>query len=147
MKSTVVENRNAIFSSILYSKALSWANITQSSIRICLGTHSGDHTIYPDCRPEFHEALDYAFKIGNWGSERVSNYLPYLEGNKYSILLDCQKRSRELGLDFLFLLSNTNTCYQPDEQGICCGQCGSCIERLEAFQKLNIKDPVQYVTR
>lgn len=147
MKSTVIENRNAIFSSALYNKALSWANRTQEDIKICLGTHSGDHAIYPDCRPEFHEALDYAFRIGNWGSERISNYLPYLEGDKYSILEDCFINCSNLGLDFETILRNTNTCYQPNENGESCGICGSCTERLEAFERLGMKDPVQYVKK
>lgn len=145
MKSTVIENRNAIFSSVIYNKALSWANKEEHEVVICLGTHSGDHQIYPDCRPEFHEALDYAFKIGNWGSERVSSYLPYLNTDKYGILLDLSKTSKNSGLDFNTVVSNTNTCYQPNEKGEACGKCGSCQERLEAFEKLGIKDSVQYV--
>ena len=147
MKGTVVENRNTIFSAVLYGKALAWANKTKENVEICLGTHSGDHLIYPDCRPEFHKAIDYAFKIGNWGSERVSNYLPYLEGDKYSILKDCLINCSNLGLDFETILRNTNTCYQPNENGESCGICGSCSERLEAFEKLEIKDPVQYISR
>lgn len=145
MKVTVVENRNAIFSSILYGKALAWANRTGGDVQICLGTHSGDHTIYPDCRPEFHEALDHAFKIGNWGSERVSSYLPYLQGNKFSILSDCLNCCTYLRVDFNTILRNTNTCYQPNEKGESCGKCGSCVERLESFAKLNLNDPITYV--
>lgn len=103
------------------------------------------NSIYPDCRPEFHEAIDYAFKIGNWGSERVSSYLPYLKGDKFSILQDCMNCCSFLGLDFDTILRNTNTCYQPNTDGESCGKCGSCVERLEAFQKLGRKDPVQYV--
>lgn len=144
MKGTVIENRNAIFSSAIYSKALAWANKTEKDVQICLGTHSGDHAIYPDCRPEFHEALDYAFKIGNWGSERVSSYLPYLYGDKFSILQDCWSCCVRLDIDFMTVLSNTNTCYQPNENGESCGKCGSCVERLEAFEKLGMTDPVQY---
>lgn len=144
MKNTVVSNRNAIFSSMIYGKALSLATEHNQDVKICLGTHSGDHAIYPDCRPEFHEALDYAFKIGNWGSERVSNYLPYLEGDKFTILQDAVKSCEELKLDFDTIFANTNTCYQPNENGDSCGKCGSCTERLEAFEKLGIKDPVKY---
>jgi len=144
MKSTVIENRNAIFASAIYHKALPWANRTEKDTQICLGTHSGDHAIYPDCRPEFHDALDYAFKIGNWGSERVSSYLPYLLGNKTTILEDCWKNCNKLNIDFYKILENTNTCYQPNENGESCGKCGSCQERLEAFETLGIVDPVQY---
>ena len=63
MKSTVVENRNIIFSAIVYGKALGWANKTGDSVVITLGIHAGDHCIYPDCRPESHEAAKHLFKI------------------------------------------------------------------------------------
>jgi 7-cyano-7-deazaguanine synthase len=82
MKATVVPNRNAIFASILYGYALSVAERESTDVSIALGVHSGDHAIYPDCRPEFYKALDHAFTIGNWDSERISFFLPYLEGDK-----------------------------------------------------------------
>lgn len=145
MKKTVVSNRNAIFSSIVYGKAHSLATKYNIDVSICLGTHSGDHSIYPDCRPEFHRALDYAFRIGNWDSERISSYLPYLEGDKFTILQDAIESCSVLELDFNIIFRNTNTCYQPTEDGRSCGRCGSCTERLEAFDKLKIKDPVEYV--
>ena len=63
MKSTVVENRNIIFSAIVYGKALGWANKTGDNVVITLGIHAGDHCIYPDCRPESHEAAKHLFKI------------------------------------------------------------------------------------
>ena len=66
MKQTVVPNRNAIFSSVLYGYALSIALKQDTEVKIALGVHSGDHTIYPDCRPEFYGALENAFQIGNW---------------------------------------------------------------------------------
>ena len=66
MKSTVVENRNIIFSAIVYGKALGWANKTGDNVVITLGIHAGDHCIYPDCRPESHEAAKHLFKISNW---------------------------------------------------------------------------------
>lgn len=144
MKQTVVPNRNAIFSSIIYGYALSLSKKYNSDIEICLGTHSGDHSIYPDCRPEFHKAIDYAFRIGNWESERISHYLPYINGDKFTILQDALKSCETLGVDFDTIFSNTNTCYKPDEQGRSCGTCGSCTERLEAFSRLGRRDPVTY---
>ena len=91
MKHTVVPNRYAIFASILYGYALSIATKNDTSVKIGLGVHSGDHEIYPDCRPEFYDALEHAFKVGNWDSEKVSFYLPYLEGDKETILMDAEK--------------------------------------------------------
>lgn len=145
MKSTVVENRNGIFSSIIYGKALAWANSTRENVVISLGIHSGDHQIYPDCRPESRQAFEDAFKISNWGSERVEYYTPYLNSDKEGILRDSLQITEDLGLDFDLIFANTNTCYKPLETGESCGKCGSCTERLEAFSAIERKDPVTYV--
>ncbi len=85
MKESVVPNRNAIFSTISQAIALSVANRTKETCDIALGIHSGDHQIYPDCREEFRDAIDHAFRVGNWDVERVGYFTPYLEGNKFTI--------------------------------------------------------------
>jgi 7-cyano-7-deazaguanine synthase len=144
MKSTVVENRNAIFAAILYSKALAWANWVESPVEICLGIHKGDHAIYPDCRKESRDALAEAFRISNWNSERISYYTPFLDYDKSDILQAGMVYCKNLKLDFDYIYKNTNTCYHPDSKGRSCGRCGSCVERIEAFSKLKIQDPVTY---
>lgn len=144
MKSTVVENRNVIFSSIIYGKALSWANKSNSNVAICLGIHAGDHHIYEDCRPESRDALDKAFAISNKNSELIYYHTPYLLVNKKEILLDALQSCKDLDVDFYEVMSNTNTCYNPNDKGESCGKCGSCTERLEAFNFLGIEDPVPY---
>lgn len=145
MKNTVVPNRNAIFSSIAYGHALSVSKRFGQPVKLALGVHSGDHAIYPDCRPEFYAAIENAFKVGNWDSDRVEFYLPYLHGNKTTILQDCLKSSYQLGLGFDTILANTNTSYNPDAQGRSSGKSGADIERIEAFININRKDPVPYV--
>ena len=145
MKQTVVPNRNAIFASILYGFALSIATKHDTSVKIGLGVHSGDHEIYPDCRPEFYEALEAAFQIGNWESEKVSFYLPYLNGDKETILRDSEKSLDKLNLDFDTIFANTNTSYNPDEEGRSSGKSGADIERILAFNAIGRKDPVPYV--
>jgi len=144
MKQTVVPNRNAIFSSLVFGYALSIATRENKDIDIALGVHSGDHAIYPDCRPEFFMSIQDSFKLGNWESDRVNYYLPYMYEDKFFILKDAMDSCKNLSLDFNTVFANTNTCYQPNEQGKSCGKCGSCTERLEAFEKLEIKDPVIY---
>ena len=144
MKETVVPNRNAIFSSIVYGYALSIAEENDCETAICLGVHSGDHAIYPDCRPEFYSAISEAFRIGNWNSEKVEFYLPYLEGDKVSILKDAINCCTQLGVDFEEYFANTNTSYSPDEMGRASGKTGSDIERILAFDDLGMKDPVEY---
>lgn len=144
MKKTVIENRNGIFSSIIYGKALSWSNQTGDDVIISLGIHAGDHHIYKDCRPESRDAFALAFKISNDNSEKIDYYTPYLGIDKFGILQDCGKSCDLLNLNFNIILLNTNTCYNPNSKNKACGKCGSCQERLEAFQKLGIVDPVMY---
>tara|TARA_B100001142_G_scaffold75492_1_gene76146 strand:- start:1222 stop:2310 length:1089 start_codon:yes stop_codon:yes gene_type:complete len=145
MKSTVVPNRNAIFSSILYGYALSIGVKEDTDVQIALGVHSGDHSIYPDCRPEFYDILEKAFAIGNWNSEKVSLYLPYIKGNKETILRDSIKSCSKLGLDFNTVFANTNTSYNPDVNGRSSGTSGADIERILAFYSIGKKDPVEYI--
>jgi 7-cyano-7-deazaguanine synthase len=98
MKATVVPNRNKIFASITQAIALSIAEKTGEQCDIAMGIHAGDHAIYPDCRQEFRDADDAAFRIGNWGSEKVGYFTPYLEGDKFTILQDGEGLCGELGL-------------------------------------------------
>ena len=145
MKSTVVPNRNMIFASIIQGYALSIALREKNPVVVALGVHSGDHTIYPDCTPEFYKAQMQAFALGNWDSQMVSYYLPYMDSNKTGILKDCLNNSKWLDLDFDTILKNTNTSYNPDKQGRSSGTSGSDIERIEAFINLGLEDPVPYV--
>jgi len=146
MKATVVPNRNAIFSSILYGFALSIALREDTDVIIALGVHSGDHAIYPDCRPEFYHALEESFRIGNWDSEKVNFHLPYIEGDKEMILRDALYSCEQLGLDFDTVFANTNTSYNPDEHGRSSGTSGADVERILAFHAISRKDPVEYTT-
>lgn len=144
MKQTVVPNRNAIFASIAYGYALSIATRADANVDLCLGVHSGDHAIYPDCRPEFYDAIFHAFKIGNWDSEKIDLYLPYLDGDKVSILADAKASIEKLGLDFTTIFRNTCTSYQPDTTGKSNGLTGSDVERILAFHEFGVEDPVTY---
>ena len=144
MKETVVPNRNAIFSSIAYGYALSLALRKNCQVQIGLGVHAGDHAIYPDCRPEFYQALQKAFEIGNWDADRVEWVLPYLEWDKCDILKDAAKSIEILGLDFETVFQNTCTSYQPSVDGVSHGLTGSDVERILAFHKLGRPDPIAY---
>ena len=164
MKATVVPNRNKIFASITQAVALSVANRTGDICDIALGIHAGDHAIYPDCRQEFRDADDAAFRLGNWDAERVGYFTPYLDGNKFTILQDGEKLCEELGLDFDEVYSRTNTSYKPikmvktekrfegteNEMNVFFEvwysdyKSASSVERVEAFIKLGRKDPAPY---
>ena len=144
MRETVVPNRNAIFASIAYAWALSLATQTGDEVAIALAVHSGDHAIYPDCRPPFYQALLHAFALGNWGSEQVQVYLPYLSWDKAGILASGKNAAAALSLDFVELYRNTCTSYLPDANGRSHGLTGSDVERILAFHQLGLVDPLEY---
>jgi 7-cyano-7-deazaguanine synthase len=160
MKDTVVPNRNKIFSSIIQAVALSIANETKSEVKISMGIHAGDFSIYPDCRQEFRDVDYEAFLAGNWDADRVKYYTPYLDGNKFTILQDGLKCCEKLGLDFDDVYRRTNTSYKPLKLKVYYHQdngdieefedwfsdfrSASSVERVEAFMKLGRKDPVSY---
>ena len=151
MKATVVPNRNKIFSSLIQAAALSIAtkNIGDDctvgqEVAIAMGIHAGDHAIYPDCRQEFRDADFEAFKIGNWDSELISVYTPYLEVTKFEILEDGLRACEALGLDFDEVYKRTNTSYKPYPSGNSDYKSAASVERIESFIKLGRPDPVQY---
>jgi 7-cyano-7-deazaguanine synthase len=144
MKATVVPNRNKIFASITQAVALSVAQKTGETCDIALGIHAGDFSIYPDCRAEFRDADDAAFRLGNWGAEKVGYFTPYLEGNKFTILQDGEILCEELGLEFNEIYKRTNTSYKPYPSGNSDYKSAASVERIEAFIALGRPDPVQY---
>ena len=144
MKETVVPNRNKMFASITQAVALSIANRTQEQTDIALGIHAGDHAVYPDCRQEFRDADDAAFRIGNWEADRVGYFTPYLDTDKLGILQDGEKLVEALGIDFNEVYKRTNTSYKPYPSGNSDYKSASSVERIEAFIALGRKDPVTY---
>ena len=160
MKDTVVPNRNKIFSSIIQAVALSIADKNNTDCYIAMGIHAGDHAIYPDCRQEFRDVDYQAFLAGNWGGEKVTYYTPYLESDKYGILVDGEICCNTLGVDFDAVYRRTNTSYKPlkmkvfyhcdngeieeYEEWFSDYKSASSVERVEAFMKLGRKDPVGY---
>jgi 7-cyano-7-deazaguanine synthase len=149
MKATVVPNRNKIFASIVQAVALSVANKTGEQTDIALGIHAGDHAIYPDCRQEWRDADDHAFRMGNWDVDNVGYFTPYLQGDKFDILKDGEVLCDYLNINFDDVYSRTNTSYKPifDEdtfEWYSDYKSASSVERVEAFLKLGRKDPAPY---
>jgi len=133
MKLTVVPNRNMMMLSIAVAYAVS-----QGAEQVWFGAHAGDHDIYPDCRASFVEAMDTVTQIANYQPVRV--VAPFQELTKKTIL--------EAG--FSYGLSSQDykrswTCYKGGE--LACGKCGSCVERLEAFEAVGHIDPLLYEDR
>lgn len=127
MKSTVVPFRNGIMLSIA-------AGIAESHNlnRIYIANHGGDHTIYPDCRPEFINAMTAATQAGTFNNTRVEAAFTNITK------ADIVRIGNKLGINY----AETWSCYKG---GKChCGKCGTCIERKEAFQEAGLTDPTEY---
>ncbi len=127
MKSTVVPNRNMILLSLAAGHAISLKFDT-----VAYAAHAGDHTIYPDCRPQFTDAMEKALSLSDWS--KISLYRPFVNWSK----ADLVKRGNELGVPF----EKTWSCYAGKVEH--CGKCGTCIERKEAFELNGLPDPTSY---
>ena len=127
MKSTVVPFRNGIMLSVAVGLAES-----RNLKFVMMANHGGDHTIYPDCRPEFVDAFNAAARAGTYVS--VGLLSPYCNLTKGQIA----KRGRELGIDY----SETWSCYRGGSRH--CGRCGTCRERREAMAEAGIDDKTLY---
>lgn len=146
-KSTVIENRNIIFSSIIYGKALAWSKKDNCDVDITLGIHAGDHSVYPDTTQESFEAAKHCFEISNWGSEKVNYIAPFVNLEKHELLAKGIEAMKGMGFikkDINVILRNTHSCYDPNNKGESCGECGTCKERLQAFEMCSLKDPIKY---
>lgn len=128
MKSTVVPFRNGIILAITAGYADSiGANI------VMLGSHAGDHAIYKDCRQEFTMAMNLAVYLGTDNGVKVVS--PFNDKSKGDIIDD--------GINIYCVdYSNTWSCYKGGEKH--CGKCGTCVERIEAFEDAYVKDPTIY---
>ena len=148
MKETVVENRNVIFSAVLFGKALGWAKKTGTDTTIALGVHAGDHAIYPDCTEESTSMARELYRISNWDSEKVNYLTPFVNYSKSEVLNVGISSARNMGFtkaQINKILKNTISCYNATAEGLSCGKCGTCTERLEAFWNNDMDDPAPYV--
>lgn len=116
MKSTVVPFRNGIMLSIAAGIAES-----RNLKYVLIANHSGDHAIYPDCRPDFIKSMSSAISNGTYNNAEI--LAPYTNVSKRDIAL----KGNALGVDY----SHTYSCYKGGEKH--CGKCGTCVERKEAL--------------
>lgn len=127
MKTTVVPNRNMILLAVAAARAIALKADT-----LAYAAHGGDHAIYPDCRPEFADAMDHAIGLADWHKVRLER--PMVSWTKTEIVL----RGAALGVP----MHLTWSCYKGGEKH--CGRCGTCIERREAFHLAGVSDPTVY---
>ena len=117
MRSTVVPFRNGIMLAVAAGLAES-----RHLDGVMIANHSGDHAIYPDCRPEFIRSMGAAIADGTY--EHLKLFAPYTSMTKGEIAV----RGKEIGVDY----SLTYSCYKGGEHH--CGKCGTCVERTEALK-------------
>lgn len=127
MKSTVVPFRNGIMLAIACGIAES-----NGLKKVMIANHAGDHTIYPDCRPDFIKAMSQAMHFGTF--ENVKIFAPYTNITKGEIA----KHGKALGVNY----AETWSCYKGGDKH--CGKCGTCVERKEALAYAGIDDPTEY---
>lgn len=127
MRSTVVPFRNGIMLAAAACLAESRGLHT-----VMLANHSGDHSIYPDCRPGFVDAMSRAISEGTY--DHISIFAPYTGMTKTEIAA----RGAQLGIDY----AHTYSCYKGGERH--CGRCGTCRERREALRDAGLDDPTLY---
>lgn len=128
MKQTVVPFRNGIMLSIAGGFAES-----KEAEGVVIAAHSGDHAIYPDCREDFMRSMAEAIRLGTYAGIEVIR--PFIAMTKAEIAA----RGAELGVDF----QKTWSCYVGGDTH--CGQCGTCVERREAFLLAGLPDPTDYL--
>lgn len=128
MAQTVVPFRNGIMLSI----AAGVAESIHAGV-ILIAAHSGDHTLYPDCRESFVSAMAEAIRCGTYDGIQIC--APFVVSSK----TDIARIGHELGVDF----ARTWSCYKGGTAH--CGTCGTCLERKQAFIQTGLPDPTAYL--
>lgn len=132
--STYVPARNTIFLSL----ALAYAEVVDASC-IFIGANILDYSGYPDCRPEFLDAFERVAGLGTkkgTDGQTIRIKAPLLRLSKARII----QRGQALGVPFEL----THSCYDPGEDDSACGQCDSCMIRLQGFRDAGLQDPAPY---
>jgi 7-cyano-7-deazaguanine synthase len=130
---TYVPARNTIFLSF----ALGYAE-TIGAQRVYIGVNALDYSGYPDCRPDYIQAMQEVFRLGTkQGREGqpIDILAPLINLKKTEII--------QLGNQLDVPWELTWSCYAGGDQA--CGVCDSCRLRLAAFAQLGLQDPVDYL--
>jgi 7-cyano-7-deazaguanine synthase len=120
----------------LLSMAVSHAEANDCTA-VFIGAHAEDFSGYPDCRPEFFEAFEQVVDVGTKPETDISIEAPFVEWSKTDIA--------ERGLELEVPYEHTWSCYRSEAPA--CGTCDACAFRLQAFQRLGERDPIDYAER
>jgi 7-cyano-7-deazaguanine synthase len=128
---TYVPNRNMILMSI----AAAYAE-TRGVEYIVTGIQSTDQYGYWDTTASWAEKMNAVFSENRKIKIKlIAPFVSLSKANELQLLLELDGN--------VDLLTSTLTCYNPTD-GLSCGKCPSCSERIAAFAKVGIKDPVPY---
>ena len=129
---TEVPLRNGIF--LMSAASLAMSIFPKEDVVVCYGAHSDDAagSAYPDCSPEFADALDEAIRIGSRSRLHVSR--PLINLTKAGVV--------KLGLGLKVPFQLTTSCYHGGDKA--CSRCGTCVDRINAFKSNNVIDPIEY---
>jgi len=130
LQSTVVPNRNMIMLSIAAGYAYSIG-----AHAVAYAAHASDYAVYPDCRPEFVQALEKALQV-SLDDSSFKVIAPFVHMKKAEIV----RLGKLLGVPFEL----TWSCYCGGRKH--CGRCSSCKERHRAFVEAGVEDPTEYET-
>jgi 7-cyano-7-deazaguanine synthase len=120
----------------LLTAAGSWAEVLGAKA-IFVGAVFEDSSGYPDCRPDFFKAFEYAMDLGTKPETKIKIETPIIHMTKSEII--------QTGLELGAPLNLTWSCYQNEDEA--CGVCDSCALRLRGFQQLGVEDPIPYKIR
>lgn len=135
MVRTYVPFRNGLLLSSVAAIAMSLVeDKPDTTANIYLGAHADDAAgeAYADCSPEFTNTMKRAIEIGTYS--KVSVRAPFVNMTKADIV--------GLGLKLKVPYELTHSCYEGERP--CCGTCGTCIDRINAFKINGAVDPVPY---
>lgn len=121
---------------ILLSFAIAYAEVLEAEA-VAIGANAIDYSGYPDCRPEYFEAMQKVAELGSKAGvlgNKIKILTPVLHMSKADIVA----RGIELGVPY----EDSWSCYQDKE--LACGRCDSCLLRIKAFHANNMMDPLQY---
>lgn len=129
---TYVPARNTIFIAL----ALAYAETIEAQ-SVFIGANAVDYSGYPDCRPEYIEAMNSVAQLATKQAvegKGVKLHAPLLEWSKSRIVQE--------GVNLRAPMKHSWSCYKEGEKA--CGRCDACTLRLKGFKEAGMEDPVPY---
>lgn len=118
----------------ILSVAVSWAEILNANA-VFIGAVEEDSSGYPDCRKEFFKQFELMVQLGTKPETEIKIETPIIDLMKDEII--------KIGIQKKAPIELTWSCYKNENEA--CGECDSCLLRLNAFKRAGYKDPIKYL--